>query len=107
MNIWKIDKVNNFKIISDTPNFKLFFMKDTNTTFTELTEIIDVGDNLYLSPHSFDAPGDYIIKLIDTNTNDVRYNQVNVLDENDFEFMKTGVRYSTKYDDAYLVFNEQ
>jgi len=102
---WKINEENIITIISDTPNFKLFYMKD-DLEFIELLNGIDKGDNLYLYPHTFTEVGNYTIKLFDTSNGDVRYNQIKVLSDSDFNVMLTGTEYSNVFNGPNQVFTK-
>lgn len=106
MNIWKIYTSNRLTIISDTSEFEVSYMKDTETIFTKFNNINSYGDNLYTIDFTFNELGTYIIKLQELNNTLVRYNQLIVVSELEFDFMKTNTKYNNTFEGASLVFEE-
>lgn len=104
--IWKVDTLNTIKVISDTSNFTLGWMKDDGSSFTNLSNFISFGDNLYTTKTSFDEVGSYILKLSDNDTDLVRYESIEVI-SGDINYMMTNTKYSSSYNGAYLVFEKE
>lgn len=103
--VWKVNVSNTIKVISDTPNFTLSYMKDTNDQFHVVTGFVSLGDNLYISQLSIDIIGSYIVKLSDNNADLIKYETLEII-EGDVNYMLTGTKYSSSYDGAYLVFDK-
>ncbi len=103
MSFWLKNVPQNLKVISDSPDFTLYYMIAGTSEFIEITEPkIFLGDSLYTIEKTFSEVGTYLIKLKHNATSEVKYNELKVITQE--EFMKVNTDYSVKYSGAYLNF---
>jgi len=103
MSFWLKNAPQNLKVISESPEFELFYMKAGTAEFIEITSPkIFLGDSLYTIEMVFAEIGTYLIKL--KNDTEVKYNELKVITPD--EFMKINTDYSVKYSGAYLNFDK-
>ena len=105
MSFWLINVPQNLKIISDSPDFTISYMKAGTPEFVEISmSPTSEGDSLYLMSHVFTELGKYLIKLKHNDTDQVNYNELEVITKE--EYMKLNTNYSVQYSGAYLVFDK-
>jgi len=106
MSFWLINVPQNLKVISESPDFKIFYMKAGTPEFIEISMTPTfAGDSLYLISHVFTDLGKYLIKLKHNNSDQVHYNELEVINRE--EYMKLNTNYSVQYAGAYLVFDNE